>query len=223
MANCGRPGWLASQPFPDVGLASHQLQTRMKSRYRASELPSVTQHQTTNQTPCGALCSYAECISMSHSSQTIIKSDIRKEDVAQQRAYSSWFNSPGRKRGFVAIIEQDTIGNERCLVETTTTAKSRLKLAQAYALTPLIREKDESKSIDRFLSLRAEPFVDRQSVPITLTALPKQTRDATNRLRFVHFHLNRRRGYVSFPVIGFLHQKNDFTQYLKIYLDISDR
>lgn len=31
-ANCGRPGWLASQPFPDVGLASHQLQTRMKSR-----------------------------------------------------------------------------------------------------------------------------------------------------------------------------------------------
>ncbi|TGZ50147.1 Uncharacterized protein DBV15_03620 [Temnothorax longispinosus] len=37
MANCGRPGWLASQPFPDVGLASHQLQTRMKSRYRASE------------------------------------------------------------------------------------------------------------------------------------------------------------------------------------------
>ena len=38
MANCGRPGWLASQPFPDVGLASHQLQTRMKSRYRASEL-----------------------------------------------------------------------------------------------------------------------------------------------------------------------------------------
>jgi len=38
MANCGRPGWLASQPFPDVGLASHQLQTRMKSRYRPSEL-----------------------------------------------------------------------------------------------------------------------------------------------------------------------------------------
>jgi len=36
-ANCGRPGWQASQPFPDVGLASHQLQTRMKSRYRASE------------------------------------------------------------------------------------------------------------------------------------------------------------------------------------------
>ncbi|EGI58106.1 hypothetical protein G5I_13808 [Acromyrmex echinatior] len=41
MANCGRPGWLASQPFPDVGLASHQLQTRMKSRYRASELQAV--------------------------------------------------------------------------------------------------------------------------------------------------------------------------------------
>ncbi|KYM80598.1 hypothetical protein ALC53_08936 [Atta colombica] len=41
MANCGRPGWLASQPFLDVGLASHQLQTRMKSRYRASELQAV--------------------------------------------------------------------------------------------------------------------------------------------------------------------------------------
>jgi len=37
-----RPGWLASQPFPDVGLASHQLQTRMKSRYRASELHAAT-------------------------------------------------------------------------------------------------------------------------------------------------------------------------------------
>ncbi|KYM96180.1 hypothetical protein ALC62_13232 [Cyphomyrmex costatus] len=63
--------------------------------------PSVTQHQTTNQT-LAFLCSYAEYISMSHSSQTIIKSDIRKEDVAQQRAYSSWLNSPGRKRGFVS-------------------------------------------------------------------------------------------------------------------------
>ncbi|KYQ46780.1 hypothetical protein ALC60_14304 [Trachymyrmex zeteki] len=102
-------------------------------------------------------------------------------------------------------------------------AKSRLKLAQAYVLTPLIREKDEFESIDRFLPLRAEPFADRQSVPITLTALPKQTRDATNRLRFVHFHLNRRRGYVSFPVVGFLLEENDFTQYLKIYLNISFR
>ena len=46
-----------------------------------------------------------------------------------------------------------------------------------------------------------------------------ETRDATNRLRFVYFSINRRRGYVSFP-IGFLHEENDFTQYLKIYLDI---
>ncbi|KYM80597.1 hypothetical protein ALC53_08935 [Atta colombica] len=58
--------------------------------------------QKTIRDVCGALCNYTECISMSHSSQTIIKSDIRKEDVAQQRAYSSWLNSPGRKRGFVS-------------------------------------------------------------------------------------------------------------------------
>ncbi|KYQ55840.1 hypothetical protein ALC60_05121 [Trachymyrmex zeteki] len=91
-------------------------------------------------------------------------------------------------------------------------AKSRLKLAQAYALTPLIiREKDESESIDRFLPLRAEPFADRQSVPITLTALPKQTRDATNRLRFVHFYLIRRRGYVSFPVVGFTRRERFYS------------
>jgi len=56
---------------------------------------------------------------------------------------------------------------------------------------------------------------------ITWTALPKQTRNATNRLRFVHFQINRRRWYVNFPV-GFLYEENDFTQYLKIYLDHSD-
>ena len=42
-----------------------------------------------------------------------------------------------------------------------------------------------------------------------------QTRDATNRLRFVHFQVNRRRGYVSFPVLGFLNEENDFTQVSK--------
>ncbi|KYM80852.1 hypothetical protein ALC53_08665 [Atta colombica] len=92
-------------------------------------------------------------------------------------------------------------------------AKSRLKLAQSYALTAsssgtqvvlyleqfqetgrLIeyRPREESESIDCFLPLKAELLIDRQSAPITLTALPKQTRDATNRLRFVHFQLNRR-------------------------------
>ncbi|KYN42398.1 hypothetical protein ALC56_03158 [Trachymyrmex septentrionalis] len=63
---------------------------------------AVDTERTGRAAECGALCSYAECISMSHSSQTIIKSDIRKEDVAQQRAYSSRLNSPGRKRGFVS-------------------------------------------------------------------------------------------------------------------------
>ncbi|KYN32042.1 hypothetical protein ALC56_13418 [Trachymyrmex septentrionalis] len=87
-------------------------------------------------------------------------------------------------------------------------AKSRLKLTQRYALTAssngtqvvlylkrvqetgrLIeyRPREESESIDRFLPLRTELLADRQNAPITLTALPKQTRDATNRLRFVHF------------------------------------
>jgi len=44
-----------------------------------------------------------------------------------------------------------------------------------------------------------------------------QTRDAMNRLRFVHFQINRRRGYDegSFPVVGFLHEENDFTQVSK--------
>ncbi|KYN09939.1 hypothetical protein ALC57_17936 [Trachymyrmex cornetzi] len=127
--------------------------------------------------------------------------------------------------------------------------KSHLKLTQAYALTASssgaqvvlyhelprdvtsasnkrkveYRPREESESIDCFFPLRAEPFADRQSAPITLTTLPKQTRHATNRLRFVHFQFNRRRGYVSFPVVGFLHEENDFTQYLKIYLDISCR
>ncbi|KYQ49696.1 hypothetical protein ALC60_11230 [Trachymyrmex zeteki] len=71
--------------------------------------------------------------------------------------------------------------------------------------------RDESESIDRFLPLRAELFADRQSVPITLTALPKQTRDATNRLRFVHFYLIRRRGYVSFPVVGFTRRERFYS------------
>ncbi|KYN34107.1 hypothetical protein ALC56_11607 [Trachymyrmex septentrionalis] len=52
-------------------------------------------------------------------------------------------------------------------------------------------EKNPSRSIV-FLLLRTELLTDRQSAPITLTALPEQTRDATNRLRFVHFQLNRR-------------------------------
>ncbi|KYM80627.1 hypothetical protein ALC53_08965 [Atta colombica] len=90
-------------------------------------------------------------------------------------------------------------------------AKSRLKLAQSYALTASSsgtqvvlylerfqetgrrdKPREESESIDCFLPLRAELLADRQSAPITLTALPKQTRDATNRLRFVHFPFNRR-------------------------------
>ncbi|KYM80757.1 hypothetical protein ALC53_08758 [Atta colombica] len=49
--------------------------------------------------------------------------------------------------------------------------KLRLKLTQLYALTA---------------SSRGTQF------PITLTAHLKQTRDATNRLQFVHFQLNRR-------------------------------
>jgi len=40
-----------------------------------------------------------------------------------------------------------------------------------------------------------------------------QTRDTTNRLRFVHFQVNRE--YVSFPVLGFLNEENDFTQVSK--------
>ena len=40
-------------------------------------------------------------------------------------------------------------------------------------------------------------------------------RDATNRLRFVHFQVNRRQGYVGFLVLGFLNEENDFTQVSK--------
>ena len=36
-----------------------------------------------------------------------------------------------------------------------------------------------------------------------------QMRDAKNRLRFVHFQVNRE--YVSFPVLEFLNEENDFT------------
>ncbi|KYN14679.1 hypothetical protein ALC57_13093 [Trachymyrmex cornetzi] len=54
-------------------------------------------------------------------------------------------------------------------------------------------------------------FYEKSISSITLTALLKQTRDATNRLQFVHFQLNRRRGYVSCFVIRFLYEKNDFT------------
>ena len=51
-------------------------------------------------------------------------------------------------------------------------------------------------------------------------ALPKQTRNA-NQLRFVHFQFNRRQGYVSFPIVEFLHEENDLTQvYLKIHLAV---
>ncbi|EGI66510.1 hypothetical protein G5I_04984 [Acromyrmex echinatior] len=90
-------------------------------------------------------------------------------------------------------------------------AKSRLKLTQKYALTAsssgtqvvLYLERfqetgrrdeprEESELIDRFLPLRAELLADRSISPKTLTAVPKQTLDATNRLRFVHFQLNRR-------------------------------